>query len=123
MMEMVRIFEVGAEGGGCEVFRYENGIVIEKGSSGGMLDEDEDPFVSWEKKYGNFEHWFKEFKIKHKDFWIYLYPVYISEEIRSFVMEEVKNYLVPKEEIEWFFERRDDWFRALGMKDDFSHQG
>jgi hypothetical protein len=96
--------------------------VIEKGSSGGMLDEDEDPFVSWEKKYISFEHWFKEFKIKHKDFWIYLYPVYISEEIRSFVMEEVKNYVVPKEEVEWFFDRRDDWYRALGMKDYFSHQ-
>ncbi len=120
MMEMVGLIKLGTEGGGCEVFRYKNGIVMEKGSSGGILDEDEDPFVSWENKYVSFEHWFKEFKIKHKDFWIYFYPVYISEEIRSIVMEEVKNYVVPKEGVEWFYRRRNYWYHALGMQDLFS---
>jgi hypothetical protein len=122
-MKMVKLFEVGADGGGCEVFRYENGIVIEKGSGGGMLDEDEDPFVSWEKKYVSFEHWFKEFQTNMRPLWIFLYPVYISEEVRSFVMEEVKNVIFSEEDYVWGIERRDDWYRALGMKEDFSHLG
>ena len=119
MMDYVKLIEVGAEGGGCEVFRYENGIVIEKGSGGGMLDEDEDPFVSWEHKFQKFEDWFQDFKNKHKDFWIHLYPLFISDEISSFILDEVNNYKSSYEEDDFMERSKENWYRALGEKKEF----
>ena len=78
MINKTLIFKFGADGGGASVFRSDEGKFIETGSSGGMLDEDEDPIISWVKEFDSFEAWWKDFKQQHKQFWPFFYPIFIN---------------------------------------------
>lgn len=89
-MKKTKLFEAGVDGGGFEVFRLEDGSVVETGSSGGMLDED--PIIGWKNSYPDFETFFQKFKQSHNDFWICFYPVLIHEEVKVFIRSEVASY-------------------------------
>jgi hypothetical protein len=86
------LFEFGADGGGATVYKLLNGKIIEKGSSGGILDEEEDPIKTWEKIYDNWETWWLNFTTEHQDFWIYFHPSFIHDDIKQFIRVAVDNY-------------------------------
>ncbi len=53
----VILFEFGVEGGGGTVYQLPDKTIIEKGSSGGMLEEEEDPHIDWGKPFKSWEAW------------------------------------------------------------------
>ena len=54
--ETIKLFEFGVEGGGGSVFKLPDNPVVERGDSGGFLDEEEDPHRSWEKVFDRWEY-------------------------------------------------------------------
>ena len=86
------LFEFGVDGGGAAVYLTENGKVVESGSSGGMMDEEEDPHKSWTKEFDSWTAWWADFKNEHKNFWPYFYPLYIDESIKAFIKIEIENF-------------------------------
>lgn len=102
------LLDYGADGGGATVYQLPNGTVIERGSGGGM-DEEEDPVRTWEKNYDNWECWWQSFIAIHKDFWIYFHPCFIHDDIKPFIQIAVDNY---KSDQEYPY-HKEDWNRAL----------
>ena len=92
MINKTLIFKFGADGGGASVLRSDEGKFIETGSSGGMLDEDEDPIISWVKEFDSFEAWWKDFKQQHKQFWPFFYPIFIHSDIKAFIKKEIADF-------------------------------
>ena len=88
----VILFEYGSSTGGAIVYRLHNNKVVEKGSSGGITGEDGDPIREWESEYDNWETWWQGFTNKHKEYWIWFYPVIIHEELKDFIKQAVDNY-------------------------------
>jgi len=109
-MEKVRIFEAGVDGGGMTVFKNPDGSVTEIGDSWGIDLDDEEYVNKWERKFKSFEEWFLDFKTKNGDFWIFFHPVFIDEEIRTFINNEVNNYKF-KEEGDINDYHREKWLR------------
>lgn len=107
------LFEFGTEGGGATVSKLSTNKIIEKGSSGGILDEDEDPIREWEEVYDNWEDWWSNFIAKHKAHWICFYPVYIHEDIKIFIQTAVENY---QDSDEFLTRRKATWLRRLNVK-------
>lgn len=77
--ERIVLFAFGAEGGGAEVFLLPDNRVVEKGSSGGILDEEDDPPKSWEVTYDNWQSWWDKFTQENGSFWVYFHPIQIHE--------------------------------------------
>ena len=93
-MEKTLLFEFGTEGGGAEVYRLPDNRVLEMGSSGGMLDdEEEDPVRSWEVMFVDFEHWWKHFLTQNGSFWIYFYPIFMHDEVKPIIKSSVEQYI------------------------------
>ncbi|WP_462252779.1 hypothetical protein [Ferruginibacter sp.] len=90
--EAIMLFEFGADGGGAIIYRLPNNKVIEAGSSGGIMDEAEDPVKKWKKEFENWEAWWKNFTDTHQDFWIFFSPLFIHDDIKAFIKEAVENY-------------------------------
>jgi len=88
------LFEFGAEGGSATVYKLQNNKVVERGSSGGILDEEEDPIKKWEKVYESWDNWWASFTIKHKTRWINFYPVFIHSDIKLMIKTEVDNFQI-----------------------------
>ena len=87
-----RIFAFCVEGGGAEVYRLADNAIVERGQSVGILDEEEDPAINWEKYFADWEAWWKHFEIDHKENWIYIFPIFIHDEIKTFVKEKTISY-------------------------------
>jgi hypothetical protein len=106
----IKLFEFGAEGGGAAVYRLPSNEVIERGSSGGMLDEEEDPIRHWEEKFPNWEFWWSNFKREHGEHWIFFYPIFIHEDIRSSIKESIDHYDSPDESSHY---HKNNWLHQL----------
>lgn len=91
----IKLFKFGTEGGGATVYRLSSNEVIEIGSSGGMLDEEEDPIRRWEEKSPSWESWWSNFMSKHGAYWLFFYPIFIHEDIKSSIKESVDHYDSP----------------------------
>ena len=100
------IFKYGADGGGSTVYLASDATVFESGSSGGMLDEEEDPIISWKKEFENWEAWWNDFESKYRD-WYYFYPIYIDDQIKDFIREKIDALTVKTNSIESWKERLD----------------
>jgi len=75
------LFEYGVEGGGASVFRLPDQTIVERGSSGGMLDDDEDPYRTWETPYGSWDAWWQHFT-SYKQ-WFMFSPIFLHPSIRE----------------------------------------
>lgn len=96
------VFEFGAEGGGSEVFRTKDEKIIISGSSGGMLDEDEDPFIQWSTKYRLWTSFWSQFKRGNKH-WYNMYPRFIHDDYKSFIKQELLSLDVDHDILsKWF---------------------
>ncbi len=107
-MEKTLLFDFGIEGGGASVYQFANGKVIETGSSGGILDEEEDPFKTWEKAFNNWEDWWQNFVEIHDDFWICFCPSFIHTDIRPFIQFAVNNYTSTNRDLT-YHKQKWDW--------------
>lgn len=110
------VFEYGADGGGAGVYRSDSGKIVESGSAGGMLDEEEDPIRSWTKEFGSFEDWWKDFKNIHRNFWPYFYPMFIHDDIKDFIRKEIAEFKSDDKHSNPSFE---SWMYALEGKNRF----
>ena len=106
------LFKYGFEGGGATVYRCQNNKVIEKGSSGDILDEEEDPIKTWEKIYDNWETWWLNFTTQNQDFWIYFYPSFIHDDIKQFIQVAVDNYKSNRD----YTNQKENWNQSLSDK-------
>lgn len=88
----ILVFEYGVEGGGGSVYQFADGSIVETGSSGGFLDEDEDPIINWEKKYKNWDSWWMEFIRQFQNEWVRVYPKYINDSLKGFFIQEINKY-------------------------------
>ena len=115
--KLKKLITLGVDGGGFDIFETEYKTIVEDGSSGGMLDEDEDPVSSWKREYKTFEDFWNYFTATHKEgFWIFFHPVFIHEDIKPFIQNAVDNYDYPdqdaKSQIEYWkykLNSRDEW--------------
>lgn len=107
----VILFDFGFEGGGGKVYLLSDKTIVEKGSSGGILDEDEDPHRNWEKPFETWEEWWQNFTNEHKDFWIHAYPIYIHDSIKSFILNAIDNYNYSNIDAD---RKKEIWKRRLG---------
>lgn len=106
-------FVYGCEGGGETLYRQKNEhgeyFYYTEGSSGGILDEEEDPFIKWNESFEDFAAFWHHF-IKEGG-WFYLTPIFVHREIRAFVGEQL-NHLSSNQE---FNENlKDSWRRKTG---------
>ena len=109
MQKELLIFEFGVDGGEASVFRMPDNSVVERGSSGGILDEEEYPVTKWEKAFESWEEWWKQFVIQHGKNWIGFYPLFIHEDLKTFIASKVSNYNKPNDH-----ERQiDNWKHAV----------
>ena len=99
-MELL-LLEYGTEGGGAEVFQLPDNTVVERGSSGGMLDEEESPVTTWEKKFDSFAAWWQDFLRVYDYKWIYFYPVFIHASIQVYVLKALQNTDPKKPELDY----------------------
>ena len=86
------LFEYGTEGGGSKVYRLPDNSIIEKGSSGGILDEQDDPIKNWERKYSGFAEWWQNFTDKYTEEWILFSPLFIHDDIKSLIASAIKKF-------------------------------
>lgn len=93
--QKVLITSMGVEGGGFDVYLLPDGSVIEEGSSGGILDEEEDPHIHWEKLYASPDSWWSEYIQNHPNFWYHLHVLYIHpdyvDRIRDIALNALHN--------------------------------
>ncbi len=89
--ERILLFEFGTEGGGAEVFLLPDNRVVETGSSGGILDEEDDPHQSWEVTYDNWQTWWDEFKEKHGSFWVHFHPIQIHDLAKPSIRQSIEE--------------------------------
>ena len=72
--EKTLIASLGVDGGGFDLYALPDGKIVESGSSGGMMgDDEEDPIREWEQTYNSLDAWWTDFTEKHKDIWYYFY--------------------------------------------------
>jgi hypothetical protein len=106
-------FEAGADGGGEALYRRNDGSFFLEGSGGGMLDEDEDPHVSWTGEFSSFELYWEYFVKEHGNFWIFLYPLFIHPDAREFIRNAVDSYPGNFESRDNWEYHKDTWLRAM----------
>jgi hypothetical protein len=91
-LEKIKLFEYGTEGSSTTVFKLADNTVMEKGKSGGILEEDEDPSKDWEKSFDTWEVWWQNFTDTNKEFWIRYHPIFIHDFIKAFIKNAVDKY-------------------------------
>ncbi len=91
--ETIKLFEFGVEGGGSSVFKLPDNTVVERGDSGGFLDEEEDPHRSWEKVFDSWETWWRQFINKHQSSWICFYPIFMDEQVKPLIKESLQHII------------------------------
>ncbi len=89
---MKKLLSLGVDGGGFDVFEMANKTIVESGSSGGILDEDEDPMKNWNKKFETLEDWWRYFTTNHSNHWICFSLSFIDVSVKEFVLQKVTDY-------------------------------
>jgi hypothetical protein len=89
------IFKYGTEGGGSEVYRNAKGEIITSGSSGGMLEEYEDPFIQWTRKYRLWTSFWSEFRRNNKS-WYRYFPLIIHDDAKAEIKKSIDD-ITPNE--------------------------
>ena len=92
-------FEAGADGGGEALYRNPDGTFFTSGSSGGMLDEEEDPIISWRFDYPDFQNYWEDFIRKNGNFWPFLYPLFIHPEAIPLIQKALDSLDEEKKEL------------------------
>lgn len=87
-----KLISLGVDGGGFTVYETANNEIVEIGSSGGILDNEEDPIRKWEKKFDTLEDWWLHFTTTHRHFWICFNLSFIDDSIKEFVLQKVKEF-------------------------------
>ena len=108
------LFEFGTEGGGATIYRVQHNKIIEKASSGGIVDEKEDPFKEWEEEFENWEVWWQNFTNKNKEFWIFYYPKFIHDDVKPFIQSAIDNYTSTNQDVS---HHKEKWNRRLRNKE------
>jgi hypothetical protein len=118
MKQAEMFFEAGANGGGEALYRRPDGTFFTSGSRGGMLDEEEDPIISWQHEYPDFQNYWDEFLRKNGNFWPFLYPFFIHSEAVAVIQKAIDGYFDenndPREDrvdLEFHF---NNWRHAMG---------
>jgi len=93
-------FEAGADGGGEALYRNPDGTFYTSGSSGGMLDEEEDPIISWRVDYPDFQNYWEDFIRKNGDFWLFLFPLFIHPEAIPLIQKALDSLDEEKKELQ-----------------------
>lgn len=109
--ERIVLFEFGTEGGGAEVILLPDNRVVEKGSAGGILDEEDDPHRSWEVTYDSWQTWWDKFKEQHGSFWVYIYPIQIHDLAKPLIRQSLEEL---RDTTENWTESASHWQRYLG---------
>jgi|GEM_PF-662540 len=91
-LEKTKLFEFGTEGSSATVFKLADNTVMEKGSRGGILEEEEDPSQQWEKSFDTFEVWWQNFTDTHTEFWIRYHPIFIHDSAKALIKNAVDKY-------------------------------
>lgn len=99
-MELL-LLEYGAEGGGAKVFQLPGNTVVERGSSGGILDDEEDPVTKWEKEFDSFDAWWQDFLGGYGYKWVYFYPVFIHPSLHVHVLKALQHTDLKKPELDY----------------------
>jgi len=89
------LFDYGTEGGGAIVYQLHDNTVIERGSSGGITGDENDPIKKCQRVFSSFEDWWQNFTDKHKDFWIMFSPQFIHVDIKPLIESAIKKYDYP----------------------------
>jgi hypothetical protein len=92
MKKVKKLLEIGVDGGGCEIYLLEDGTVVETGSAGGMLDDEEDKIRNWDKQFPNFEAFWEDFKNSNGEHWVMFYPLHIDESVVPIIKKSVSDY-------------------------------
>lgn len=106
----ILLFDFGTDGGGATVFKLLNNKVVERGSSGGILDEEEDPIKKREKIYESWEDWWASFTNKHKTRWINFYPLFIHSDIKPMIKAAIDNFQITDSNLSYL---KDNWLEKL----------
>ncbi len=104
-------FKVGADGGGESLYRNPDDTFFTSGSSGGMLDEEEDPIISWQVDYPDFQNYWDDFIRKNGDFWLFLFPLYIHPEAIPLIQKALDS--LDDEKKEMSSDQIKTWRRAM----------
>ncbi len=89
---MKKLLSLGLDGGGFDIYLLPNNTVVETGSSGGILDKNEDPIKSWEHQFDTWELWWQNFTKTHGNHWIWFSPLFIDVTVKEFVQQKVNEY-------------------------------
>ena len=83
--EEIFVVSLGVEGGGFDLFVRPDGTFVEKGDSGGFLDEEEEAqFVTkWEKTYDSLDSFWAEFTDKNANFWYYFHVIKLNPDYKD----------------------------------------
>ncbi|MBK8518404.1 MAG: hypothetical protein IPL55_19605 [Saprospiraceae bacterium] len=114
-MEKVKLLSIGGLGIGATIYRLADGRIIKITISGGMLDEDEDPFIIHEDYYDNFVVWFEGYKKNSGYNWIRFTPDYIHSDVKDYLKNEVDNYV---NDSGYPIYGRENWYIMLDSTDD-----
>ena len=104
-------FEAGADGGGEALYRNPDGTFFTSGSSGGMLDEEEDPIISWQADYPDFQNYWDDFIRKNGGFWPFLYPLFIHPDAIPVIQNALDSLDDEKKKLS--ADNIDNWRRAM----------
>ena len=94
---MQTLFEFGLEGAKTTVYLTAANIIVEISSSGGITDQNDDPYNNWQIKYDSWGAYWKAFKKTSKENWIKFYPVFIHKNIKETIKIDVDKYDFPYE--------------------------
>jgi hypothetical protein len=120
--EKTLIASLGVEGGGFDLYALPDGKIIESGSSGGMMgDDEEDPIRQWEQTYESLDAWWTHFTEMNKNFWYYFHisdvnPDY-KEKLSSLALASLRPLEIRPESFEnketlerkWELDEREYW--------------
>ncbi len=82
--EKTFVASLGVDGGGFDLYVLPDGKIVESGSSGGMMDDDEeDPIRTWDKTYDSLDAWWTDFTKKHDNFWYYFHIADVNPDYRE----------------------------------------
>jgi len=113
-------FEAGVDGGGEALYRRPDGTFFTVGSSGGMLDIEEDPIISWKEEYPDFQNYWDNFVRKNENFWPCFFPLFIHSDAFPVIQKAIDGFFDGENEaIEVrsdFNYHFDKWIRAMDRK-------
>jgi len=120
--EKTFVASLGVDGGGFDLYVLPDGKIVESGSSGGMMDDDEvDPIRTWDKTFDNLDAWWTYFTDMYQNFWYYFHIADVNPDYREKLSALALESLSPVEispdsffdketlERKWRMEERNYW--------------